>query len=138
MPKTKIDQYALTRSSSKTIDKTSFSSSMKISSSQIFNVQREESRQQKVRRYLWKKKIRKVSTKQMLGGRKRVADKKLRVGGKFVTREQAFKCLGLSQNELLTNTAVQELLKEQTDISSTLKSVVQHGECEKLVKVQNF
>ena len=32
----------------------------------------------------------------MLGGRKRVADKKLRVGGKFVTREQAFERLGLS------------------------------------------
>ena len=65
----------------------------------------------------------------MTGGRKRVADKKLRVGGKFVTREQAFECLGLSQNELLTNTAIQDLLREQTDKNSALKSVVQHGEC---------
>ena len=48
---------------------------------------RGETRLQKVRRYLMKKSFRKVSTKKNLGGRKRVAQKKLRVEGKFVTRE---------------------------------------------------
>lgn len=35
--------------------------------------------------------------------RRQVADKRLRIKGRFVTKEQAFQILGLSQEELLDN-----------------------------------
>jgi hypothetical protein len=39
-----------------------------------------------------------------------VADKRLRIKGRFVTKEQAFEILGLSQEELLDNDSIQQLL----------------------------
>jgi len=44
--------------------------------------------------------------------RKQVAEKRLRIKGRFVTKEQAFQILGLSQEELLDSESIQKLLTE--------------------------
>ena len=38
--------------------------------------------------------------------RKQVAEKRLRIKGRFVTKEQAFEILGLTQNQLLDNAKI--------------------------------
>jgi hypothetical protein len=39
-----------------------------------------------------------------------VSRQRLRVRGRFVTKEQAFEMLGLSQDELINNNKLQEML----------------------------
>ena len=47
--------------------------------------------------------------------RKQVANKRLRIGGRFVTKEQAFEILGIGKKDLLENNAIQELLSNKND-----------------------
>lgn len=57
----------------------------------------ESDRLSRVRRYLQKKQNKKNMKKFCYQCRKQVAEKRLRIKGRFVTREQAFEILGLSQ-----------------------------------------
>lgn len=63
----------------------------------------EGERRDKVRNYLTKKRGKHENKKFSYKCRKQVADKRLRIKGRFVTKEQAFEILGLNQNELLEN-----------------------------------
>ena len=65
-----------------------------------------EERSQKILNY-WNKKRRKTFQKKVnYHKRKRVADNKLRIKGRFVTTEQAIKILGMTKKE------VEKLIKE--------------------------
>jgi hypothetical protein len=64
----------------------------------------EEERLKRVQRYLQKKHRKTDMKKYSYVCRKQVAEKRLRIKGRFVTKEQAFQILGLSQEELLDNT----------------------------------
>lgn len=66
----------------------------------------ESDRLSRVRRYLDKKRNKQNMKKFCYQCRKQVAEKRLRIKGRFVTREQAFEILGLSQEELLDNEAI--------------------------------
>ena len=44
--------------------------------------------------------------------RKKVADKRLRVKGRFVTNDQALKLLGLTQEELQASTELQQFFND--------------------------
>lgn len=55
----------------------------------------------RVQRYLKKKHAKNASHK--YNCRANVATKRLRVRGRFVTKEQAFEMLGISQDELFSN-----------------------------------
>lgn len=43
--------------------------------------------------------------------RKQVAEKRLRIKGRFVTKPQAFAILGISENELKNNDIIQKMLE---------------------------
>lgn len=43
--------------------------------------------------------------------RKQVAEKRLRIKGRFVTRQQAFEILGITYDELKSNEIIQRLLE---------------------------
>lgn len=60
----------------------------------------------KIHNYLDKKRRRLGMKKFCYKCRKHVADKRLRIKGRFVTKEQAFEILGLSQEELLDNDSI--------------------------------
>ena len=72
----------------------------------------EEQRRQKVLNYLDKKRSKADMKKFSYTCRKQVAEKRLRIKGRFVTKEQAFQILGLSQEELLDSDSIQKLLTE--------------------------
>lgn len=69
----------------------------------MIGVLTEAERREKVRNYLTKKRCKQGMKKFSYKCRKQVADKRLRIKGRFVTKEQAFEILGLTQNELLDN-----------------------------------
>jgi len=70
----------------------------------------ESQRLAKVQKYLAKKRNKATSKKFCYKCRKQVAEKRLRIKGRFVTKEQAFDILGLTQDELLDNQMIQKLL----------------------------
>jgi hypothetical protein len=47
--------------------------------------------------------------------RKQVAEKRLRIKGRFVTKEQAFDILGITSDELKSNQIIQKLLENHSD-----------------------
>ena len=57
----------------------------------------------KVQNYLKKKYNRKLSKKYIYKSHSKVANRRLRIAGRFVTRQQAFKILRLGPEELLDN-----------------------------------
>ena len=71
-------------------------------------------------RLFFKKKYSKNTKKVEYKLRKQVAKKRLRIEGKFVTKEQAFKILGMGEDDLLDNDAVQDLLTKHSDSSRCL------------------
>jgi len=70
-----------------------------------------------------------------------VADKRLRIKGRFVTRVQAFEILGLSKEDLLDSYEIQKLLTEHADLESSsmqMNSVVTDAKGTSRIKVSNF
>lgn len=65
----------------------------------------------KVRRYLHKKGMKSQMKKFCYKCRKQVAEKRLRIKGRFVTKEQAFDILGITSDELKSNEIIQKLLE---------------------------
>jgi UTP-glucose-1-phosphate uridylyltransferase len=50
--------------------------------------------------------------------RKQVAEKRLRIKGRFVTKEQAFDILGITSDELKSNEIIQKLLENHANSSN--------------------
>jgi len=68
-----------------------------------------------------------------------VADKRLRIKGRFVTKEQAFEILGLTQNELLDNEMIQQLLTQYAEDPMQMNSLIESQKNGgQLIKVRNF
>ena len=70
-----------------------------------------EERLEKVLRYLEKKRNKANMKKFCYKCRKQVAEKRLRIKGRFVTRQQAFEILGITYDELKSNEIIQKLLE---------------------------
>ena len=81
-----------------------------------------ERRKYRVMHYLQKKYNRKNSKKYAYENHSKVAVKRLRIEGRFVTKQQAFEILGLTQEELLDNTAIQKLLTEHSEAQKRFDS----------------
>ena len=99
----------------------------------------ENERRDKVRNYLAKKHSKQSGKKFSYKCRKQVADKRLRIKGRFVTKEQAFEILGLTQNELLDNEMIQQLLTQHADDPMQMNSLIESQKNGgQLIKVRNF
>ena len=57
--------------------------------------------------------------------RKTVADKRLRVKGRFVTNDQALKLLGLTHEELQASQELQQFFNDQASVQFQLDSIFQ-------------
>lgn len=68
-------------------------------------------RMQKILNYLRKKNRRSQKNKFCYKCRKQVAEKRLRIKGRFVTRTQAYEILGINSDELKSNEILQKLLE---------------------------
>ena len=55
--------------------------------------------------------------------RRKVADKRLRVKGRFVTHNQAMKMLGLTEQDLRTSVELQKLCNDPAAMQNRLDSV---------------
>ena len=62
-------------------------------------------------RYIYKKQNKSTMKKFCYKCRKQVAEKRLRIKGRFVTRQQAFEILGITYDELKSNEIIQKLLE---------------------------
>ena len=68
-----------------------------------------------------------------------MAEKRLRIEGRFVTKLQAFEILGMDQQDLLSNNRIQELLIKHSDSKKKVNTFIQDDKKGgKIVKVQNF
>jgi len=68
-----------------------------------------------------------------------VAEKRLRIEGRFVTKEQAFEILGIGQQDLLDNVAIQELLTEHSDQKKRFNTTISDGKYGgRTIKIANF
>lgn len=74
-------------------------------------------RKEKIQRYLKKRESRIWRKKISYDCRKKVADKRLRIKGRFVTREQAFELLGATPEDLASNKLLQELVHDSGNCS---------------------
>ena len=74
-------------------------------------------RKEKIEKYQEKRKHRIWNKKTSYDCRKKVADKRLRIKGRFVTREQAFEILGTNAKDILKNEYLMELIKSKSDCS---------------------
>jgi hypothetical protein len=81
----------------------------------------------KVRKYLEKKRRRLTTKSHVYQPRKQVAEKRLRIKGRFVTKEQAFAILGVSQQELLSIENVQGLLSKLANDPIRLNTIFENG-----------
>lgn len=66
-------------------------------------------RRQRIKKYIEKKRKRTYTKRVNYDCRKRVAEKRVRIKGRFVTKEQAFKLLGVSEDDV-KGTNLQNLL----------------------------
>lgn len=99
----------------------------------------EGNRLSKIRKY-WRKKQNKANTQKFCYTcRQQVAEKRLRIKGRFVTKEQACEILGLTQSELLDNVKIQELLTAHANKPMTVNSLIEDRKNEgQMIKVRNF
>jgi len=88
-----------------------------------------EERQQKLLKYKEKKKRRKWGKKISYDCRKEMAEKRLRIKGRFVTKEQAIKILGSHADEISKNEILQNLIinKEKCSLIPSDKSLKIHN-----------
>lgn len=71
--------------------------------------------------------------------RKQVAEKRLRIKGRFVTKQQAFEILGLTQGQLMDNIKIQELLTQHAESPMQVNSLIDDGRGQgQMIKVSNF
>lgn len=75
--------------------------------------------------------------------RKQVAEKRLRIKGRFVTKQQAFDILGFSPDELKNNEIIQKLLESHSQGALShpmiqLNSLVESEGGKKQIKIRNF
>lgn len=94
-------------------------------------------RRQQLLRY-WKKKFSVKKARHCYKARQQVAEKRLRIEGRFVTKKQAYEILGMEEEDLLSHKAIQELLIKHVEE----KKITSHIQAEKsgghIFKVQNF
>ena len=101
-------------------------------------------RMEKVLKYLQKKRLKSQMKKYCYKCRKQVAEKRLRIKGRFVTKEQAFEILGISSDELRSNEIIQKLLENHCAMGGTLQpmlqlnSLVESEGSSKQIKIRNF
>ena len=73
-----------------------------------------EERRLKILKYKEKRMKRTWSKKISYDCRKRVADNRLRVKGRFVTKDQAFELLGMTPQDLCDNESIKQLLTDSS------------------------
>jgi len=96
-------------------------------------------RYSKVKNYLEKKYNKAFSQKYVYACRKQVAEKRLRIKGRFVTKTQAFEILGLTEGQLLDNAKIQELLTQYAESPMQVNSLIDDGTGQgQMIKVSNF
>lgn len=98
-----------------------------------------EERLAKVVRYFEKKRF--GNEKHVYRCRAKVAQKRLRIKGRFVTKEQAFEILGLSKEDLHDNVQLQELLTQfaSDELNEVkLNTIITNTRDKQKIKVQNF
>ena len=99
----------------------------------------ESERRRRVLNYLKKKYNKQFMKKFCYSCRKQVAEKRLRIKGRFVTKEQAFEILGLTQDQLLDNEKIQQLLTQHANDPMQLNSVIENKKNQgEMIKVRNF
>lgn len=74
-------------------------------------------RQDKVMRFIYKKRVKSNNKKFTYECRKQVAEKRLRIKGRFVTKTQAFQILGLPEDNANSNENLQQLLEQHYNIN---------------------
>ena len=98
-------------------------------------------------KYLLKKANKSSMKKFCYKCRKQVAEKRLRIKGRFVTRQQAYEILGITHDELKSNQIIQRLLESHAayldgDASGLhmfqLNSLVESEGGRKQIKIRNF
>ena len=68
-----------------------------------------------------------------------MAEKRLRIKGRFVTKDQAFEILGLTQDQLLDNEKIQQLLTQHAEGPMQLNSIIENkSNAGEMIKVRNF
>lgn len=77
----------------------------------------EAERKEKIQKYLKKRENRIWRKKISYDCRKKVADKRLRIKGRFVTKQQAFALLGATPEELANNKLLQDLITSNDNCS---------------------
>jgi hypothetical protein len=77
-------------------------------------------RAEKIYKFFVKKKQKHLQKKYTYKCRQDVAEKRLRIKGRFVTREQAYEILGLTQIQLKSNEIIQRLLENHSLQVNTL------------------
>ena len=96
----------------------------------------------KVLRHLQRKRMKSQMKKFCYKCRKQVAEKRLRIKGRFVTKKQAFEILGLTSADLKSNEIIQQLLESNasSDIYQKiqLNSLVESENGTKQIKIRNF
>ena len=74
-------------------------------------------RHEKIMRYIIKKRSKGQGKKFTYECRKQVAEKRLRIKGRFVTKTQAFEILGLKEDDIRTSECLQKLLEQHYNVN---------------------
>ena len=75
-------------------------------------------RHQRILKFIHKKHNKNAAKKFTYECRKQVAEKRLRIKGRFVTKQQAFQILGLEEDNLQSNEALQRLLEQHYNVNN--------------------
>lgn len=78
---------------------------------------------QRILRY-WRKKYVTKQKRHVYKHHRQVAEKRLRIEGRFVTKEKAFEILGMAQQDLLDNKVIQEMLTKHSDENKRINTIV--------------